>query len=254
MNRACRALPRGPWVNVGRLGGYYDLKYYRNCDHLVCNTADIKNYVIGHDWPVGRAHFIPNFCPVDDSPAIERSQFDTPKNAIVLLVLARLHSVKGIDVALRALRDIDDAILWIAGDGPERASLRSLSISLGVSERVRFIGWRSDRSALLKAANVCLVPSRYEPFGNVVINAWTHGVPLIASASKGPSQLVRNGEDGLLFPVEEFHALSAAVKRIVSDPVLAASLVENGKARVSSEFSEEVVVHQYRELFERITG
>ena len=104
MNRACAILPEGPWVNVGRLGGYYSLKYYRRCHHLVCNTPDIRDYVIREGWPVERAHYIPNFTPVEEGPPVDRAALDTPKDAKVLLILARLHKVKGIDVAIRALR------------------------------------------------------------------------------------------------------------------------------------------------------
>src|SRR6202008_2001986 len=64
MNRACTNLPRGPWVNVGRLGGYYDLKYYRRCAHLICNTPDIASYVVRAGFKAANVHYIPNFCPV----------------------------------------------------------------------------------------------------------------------------------------------------------------------------------------------
>ena len=51
MNRASKMTPVGKWINVGRLGGYYNLKYYKNCDYLICNTPDICNYVIKQGWP-----------------------------------------------------------------------------------------------------------------------------------------------------------------------------------------------------------
>lgn len=253
MNRASVILPKGPWVNVGRLGGYYSLKYYRRCHHLVCNTPDIARHVVAEGWPAARAHYIPNFTPVDDGASADRAALDTPADAPVLLVLARLHKVKGIDLALRALADIPDAILWIAGDGLLEGMLRRLAEDLGVAARVRFLGWRDDRSALLKAADVCLVPSRFEPFGNVVVNAWAHGVPLVAAASQGPGFLVRDGEDGLKVPVEDASALAAAVNTLLGDRALAAKLKTGGHARVQSEFSEDAVVRSYAALLSTVT-
>lgn len=252
MNRACHILPEGPWVNVGRLGGYYSLKYYRRCHHLVCNTPDIADYVVREGWPAARTHYIPNFTPVEDGPAVDRAGVETPAGAKVLLILARLHKVKGVDVALRALPSIPGAVLWIAGDGMLEGSLRRLAADLGVVDRVRFLGWRDDRSALLKAADVCLVPSRYEPFGNVVVNAWAHGVPLVAAASQGPGFLVRDGEDGLKVPVDDAAALAAATNAVLHDAALAARLRAGGLERVRKEFSEEAVVRQYVELLSAV--
>ncbi len=253
MNRACRSLPKGPWVNVGRLGGYYNLKYYRRCAHLICNTPDIAAYVVREGRPANQVHYIPNFCPVAAEPPVVRAVLKTPEGAKVLLILARLHEVKGIDVALRALRNLPDAYLWIAGDGPEESHLKHLATDLGVASRVRFLGWRDDRSALLRAADVCLVPSRYEPFGNVVVNAWSHDVPVVAAASQGPGFLITDGVNGLKVPVEDAEALAAAINSVLKDPGLGQRLIQGGRARVTAEFSEAAVVGRYRQVLETIT-
>lgn len=252
MNRASTNLPRGPWVNVGRLGGYYNLKYYRKCAHLICNTPDIAAYVVREGRPAREVHYIPNFCPVAADPPIDRAAFATPADAKVLLILARLHEVKGIDVAIRALVHVPHAYLWIAGDGPLDASLKSLTSTLGLEARVRFLGWRDDRSALLRAADVCLVPSRFEPFGNVVVNAWAHDIPVVAAASQGPDFLITDGVDGLKVPKDDASALASAVNSLLAGPGLGARLVEGGRARVSAEFSETAVVKRYLELLENV--
>jgi glycosyltransferase involved in cell wall biosynthesis len=252
MNRACAILPEGPWTNIGRLGGYYSLKYYRRCRHLVCNTPDIRDHVVSEGWPAEAAHYIPNFTPVEPGPPADRAALDTPPEAKVLLVLARLHKVKGVDVAIRALAHLPDAVLWIGGEGALEGALRGLAAREGVAGRVRFLGWRDDRSALLKAADLCLVPSRFEPFGNVVVNAWAHAVPLVACASQGPGFLIREGEDGLKVPVDDAPALARAAAAVLGDAALAARLRAGGLARVREEFSEEAVVRRYLELFSAV--
>ncbi len=248
MNRACNDLPAGPWVNAGRLGGYYDLKYYRRCAQLICNTPDICDYVVREGRKADTVHYIPNFCPVRDEPAVDRALLGG-ENAPVLLILARLHPAKGIDVALHALKDIKDAVLWVAGEGPAEGKLKRLAADLGLGNRVRFLGWRDDRSALLKAADVCLLPSRTEPFGNVVLNAWSHGVPLVASMSQGPGKLVRDGEDGLLVPTDDPVALAAQANALLGDRALAKRLVAGGRQRTAAEFSESAVVARYLAVY-----
>lgn len=255
MNRAGRVSPRrGPFVRIGRLGGYYKLKYYKGCAHLVGNTQDIVDYLVREGWPADRASYIPNFAEAGPEPALPRSLFDTPDGAPLLLGMGRLHDDKAHDVSLRALAALPGAYLWIAGDGPREGHLKSLAAKLGVAERVRFLGWRSDAAALYRTADVCVFPSRFEPLGNTVIQAWAHACPLVAAASQGPGVLVRDGRDGLLTPVEDAAAVAAAARRILEEPGLRDRLVAGGLERVRSEFSAASVVAAWRELFRRYGG
>lgn len=249
MNRAARHTPKGP-ARIGRLGGYYNLKYYRGFDELVANTEDIAEWIVGQGWPAGKVRHIPNFAaaPPETAPA-ERGLLNTPADAPLLLSMGRLHDAKAHDVTLQALTEIPDAFLWIAGVGPQEAKLKAMAAALGVADRVRFLGWRTDASALYRAADVCVFPSRYEPLGNVVIQAWAHGLPVVAAASQGPAALIADGEDGLLVPVDEAEALAEATRRLLADPMLRIRLVQNGSGRVEAEFSEAAVVAQWRALF-----
>lgn len=250
MNRAARHTPKGKWARVGRLGGYYNLKYYRGFDALVANTEDIAEWVVGQGWPAGKVRYIPNFAaaPPEAEP-LHRMTLRTPDNAPLLLAMGRLHESKAHDVALQALTQIPDAFLWIAGVGPLEAKLKAMAEALGVQTRVRFLGWRTDASALYRTADICLFPSRYEPLGNVVIQAWAHGLPVVAAASQGPSALIREGEDGLLAPIDDAEALAAAVQRLLDDTDLRRRLAAKGVLRVAMEFSKAAVVHQWRDLF-----
>lgn len=250
MNRAARHTPRGPWARIGRLGGYYNLKYYKNFDHLVANTEDIADWVVAQGWPAGRVTHIPNFATAPgDVPALDRASLDTPKDAPLLLGMGRLHEAKAHDVSLQALAQLPDAYLWIAGAGPLEAKLQGMAVALGVADRVRFLGWRADASALYRAADVCVFPSRYEPLGNVVIQAWAHGLPVIAAESQGPKALITPGKDGLLIPVDDAGALAAAVRQVLDEPVLASRMTRAGEKRVAADFSEAAVVARWKSLF-----
>lgn len=250
MNRAARHTPKGPWARVGRLGGYYNLKYYRGFDELVANTEDIADWAVRQGWPAGKIRFIPNFAAAAPEAApLDRAGMDTPPDAPLLLAMGRLHESKAHDVALEALTRIPDAWLWIAGAGPLEAKLQAMAAALGVAGRVRFLGWRTDASALYRTADVCVFPSRYEPLGNVVIQAWAHGLPVVAAASQGPAALIRDGEDGLLVPTDDAAALAAAIRRLFAEPDLGARLAHAGVERVAREFSPGAVVAQWRQLF-----
>lgn len=250
MNRAARHTPKGAWARIGRLGGYYNLKYYKGFDVLVANTEDIAEWIVRQGWPAGQVRCIPNFAaaPPESAP-LDRGALDTPYDAPLLLAMGRLHESKAHDVSLQALAELPEAYLWIAGAGPLEAKLKAMATALGVERRVRFLGWRTNASALYRAADVCVFPSRYEPLGNVVIQAWAHGLPVVAAASQGPQALIRDGDDGLLIPIDDAAALAAGVRRVLQDPALRDRLAQRGADRVESEFSEAAVVDQWRALF-----
>ncbi|HKW55640.1 MAG TPA: glycosyltransferase, partial [Stellaceae bacterium] len=252
MNRATRACPRGDFVHVARLGGYYDLKYYRRCDHLIGNTRDIVAYLLRQGWPAERAHYLPNFTVGTTAAPVARNDLATPPDVPLALALGRLHVNKGFDVLLAALARAPRLHLWLAGDGELGATLRRQAAALGVASRVCFLGWRDDIPALLAAADFLVCPSRHEPLGNVVIEAWAAGLPVIATASDGPRALIAEGESGLLVPVDDADALARVMLRLADDRELRLRLAAAGRAAHAAEYSEPRVVGLYREFFARV--
>jgi glycosyltransferase involved in cell wall biosynthesis len=251
MSRASAATPNGPWAKIGRLGGYYNLRYFRRHDLLVANTQDLVRYIDAGGWPRSKVRYIPNFATPDGHSALDRTALDTPQGVPLLLGMGRLHYDKAHDIALRALTRLPEAWLWIAGSGPLERELKALAVQLGVADRVRFLGWREDAGALYRAADVVVFPSRIEPLGNVVIQAWAYGKPLVTAASIGPAALVRDQEDALLVPIDDDAALAAAIQRVLTEPGLAPRLVDAGAAR-ATEFSQAAVVAEWQDAFQQV--
>ncbi len=241
MNRAARAMPRGDWVNAGRLGGYYDLRYYRACDELIGNTRSIVAWIRGQGWPADRVHYLPNFAP--DLAGLAPAPRPPGQ---MLLALGRLHRNKGFDVLIRALPRLPGAHAVIAGDGPERAALESLARQEGVADRLHLLGWRNDQGALLAACDVLVCPSRWEPLGNVVIEAFSARRPVVAAAAAGPSELIAPGRTGLLPPIEDPAALAEAISSVLHDRGVAGRLAEAGRAEYEAEYAEAPVVQRWR--------
>ena len=253
MSRATRFCPRGPFVHAARLGGYYGIRYFRGCDHLIGNTEDIVAYLVREGWPAARAHYLPNF--VDDTPSepASRGCLGTPEGAPLFLALGRLHPNKAFDVLLDALAAVPGAWLWVAGEGPLCGELAARADRLGLAERVRFLGWRQDAGALLAAADALVCPSRLEPLGNVVIEGWAGRRPVVAAAGKGPATLIEDGETGLLVPIDDASALAAAMARVIGERDLRAALVAGGRAAFEAAYTETAVVARYLDFFDRVT-
>ena len=253
MNRASKFVPKGNHVQVGRLGGYYDLKYYRNCDHLIGNTEDIRAWIVAQGWPAERAHYVPNFvADIKGAKPVSRASLDTPPDAPLLVTMGRLHVNKGFDVLLRALEQVHDCYLWIAGEGPLRAELEALAAHLGIKPRVRFLGWRDDTAALYASGDVFVCPSRHEPLGNVVIEAWSAAKPVIACASQGPRQWIEDGVNGILTPLDDDKALAESIRRLLADPAAAQAMAQAGRKAYEERFTEAAVVARYLDFFDKV--
>jgi glycosyltransferase involved in cell wall biosynthesis len=252
MNRATVLCPRGKFVHVARLGGYYDLKYYRRCHHLIGNTRAIVDHVVGEGWPAERAHYLPNFVAAGRSPPVTRASLATPQDVPLVVALGRLHANKAFDVLLAAVARVPNLHLWLAGEGELRDTLERQAQVLGLAARVRFLGWRDDTSALLAAADLMVCPSRHEPLGNVVLEAWAAGVPVVASASEGPRVLIKEGETGLLVPIDDADALATAMRRLIGDSKLRERVIAGGVATYEAEFSEARVTSRYRDFLESV--
>jgi glycosyltransferase involved in cell wall biosynthesis len=238
---------------VARLGGYYKIKYFKNADYFVTITPDIKKYLEQNDIAPERVRHINNFAETENIVTpINRTDHDTPPDAPLLLGLGRLHASKAFDTLIKAVAVLPGVYLWIAGEGPQRKELEKLIDMLRVQDRVKLLGWRSDRAALFQAADICVFSSRYEPFGTVFVQAWAQKTPLITTDADGPRQFVRHGEDGLMVKVDDQGALSESIKTLIENKNLQKTLVENGFRRYQGEFTKEEALRQYLAYYHEI--
>lgn len=234
---------------IGWFGGYYEPRHFHRCTHFVGVTQDIVAHMRRKGVSEKRSFYIPTFPTILDAPPVSRASLDTPEGAKVFLTLSRLHPKKGLDTFLKALAAMPGCYGWIAGDGPLQGELEALARELGVAERVRFLGWRDDRGALLRTADVCVLPSRYEPFGTVILEAWAAGTPLVAALSAGPAAHVRDGVDGLLVAIDDASALAAAMQKAASDDGVRQRLIAEGRASYERSFTPAAVTRQWLDFY-----
>jgi glycosyltransferase involved in cell wall biosynthesis len=260
MSRAAQKTPR--WTKascvkrydvVARLGGYYKLSHFRSADWFVTITPDLKRWLEDQGVAPDHIRHINNFAETEEGavPASREAE-NTPADVPLLVSLGRLHKAKAYDVLLQSMTEVPGVFLWIAGEGPERAALEAQIAALGLGDRVRLLGWRNDRAALLKAANICVFPSRIEPFGTVFVQAWANHTPLVVSAADGPRQFVRDRVDGLVVPVEDHTALAGAIRTMLADPDLAAGLVQAGYEHYKGTFTKDRTTADYINFYNGI--
>jgi len=252
MGRATKLTPRGPYKLVARLGHYYDLKTYQHCDHWIGVSKGISQYMLENGIPGDRIKYIPNF--VDESiPApLERTSFDTPKDQPIIFALGRLHKNKAFDVLLNAFSQVKTGTLWLAGEGPEKNNLIDQTEALGLTDRVRFLGWRNDVNALMQTADLFVCPSRHEGLGSIIGEAWINKCPMVATRSQGPAELIKDGITGLLTPIDEVKPLTAAINYCLENPEKAKELADHGYTQYLENFSKSKICQEYIDFFNEI--
>lgn len=173
----------------------------------------------------------------------------------------RLASAKGVHILIRAivgvLAEVPNARLLVAGDGPERKTLQRLVRDLDIETSVTFTGHlqREEMERRLDPAWVQVVPSLWdEPFGNVVTESMMRGVAVVASASGGISEIVRDGVDGVLVPPGDVDALGRALLGLLTRPARAEAMGAAGRRRVLDAFSEQRLVDRMEEIFLDVAG
>ncbi len=170
---------------------------------------------------------------------------------MVVLAVSRLVWHKGYPELAAALRDVPDAVLWVAGErlvsdrGPD---MEALLRGAGLGGRLRLLGYREDVPALMAAADIFVLPSRFEGLPMSVIEAMLTGLPVVACDVRGPAEQVVLSVTGLLVPVGDAPALAGALRRLASDAELRARMGAAGRARAIERYDESKVLARTIEL------
>jgi len=243
----------GNHINVGWYSSYKKVKHFKKCHYHLGVTEDVSRHIMSQGIPKNKVYTLPIYTnDADHIEPISRKSLNTPDNKTLLLSLARLHPVKGLDILLYAMQDLPNCYLWLAGDGPLEEELKSLCTDLKLNDRVHFLGWRNDKEALIKAADICVFPSRNDSFGAVMIEAWANKVPLIASKAPGPKVYIAHKEDGILTEIDNVQELVDAVREIEGSPSLRKKITENGYIKYKNNFSQESFIHKALGIYEDI--
>jgi glycosyltransferase involved in cell wall biosynthesis len=187
----------------------------------------LREIAVAWGVPAARLTVVPNPAPelpTLPSRAEARATFGLEGPAVA--TAGRLTAQKSLDDALQAIARVPGVALLVLGDGPERAALEREAASLGVSDRVRFLGagTRDDVLTLFRAADAMLVTSAWENLPHTVLEALAVGTPVIATAVGGIPEVVDDGVNGLLVPPHDVAAIARAVDRVVHDDALRRAL------------------------------
>jgi glycosyltransferase involved in cell wall biosynthesis len=231
-----------------------------SADLLTAVAQGIAAYYREQAWaPAARVRVILNGVNVDrfagpSDRAAMRRVIGVPPEAWVVGTVGNLRPEKNHELLLHALahlrRDVPEAWLVVVGGGDRRAALEALAAELGVTERVRFLGARTDAAQLFGTFDVYCLPSHFEGMPLSLLEAMAARAPIVATRVVGIQDLLVDGVTGLLSPPNDPEALAGILRRVHDDRALGAKLAEAGWQQVDTEGRLETMVQRYEQLYE----
>jgi L-malate glycosyltransferase len=230
---------------------------FRLCDRIVCNSRAAADYLRDRGrLDERKLAVISNGLP---DPAFEEAIPALPKISGVLRVgmIARMNDpaknhAAFLRVAARIAKKYPRAEFVVVGDGPLRTGLEAEARSLGLGDRVKFLGERRDVAAILASLDLSVLTSISESLSNVIMESMAAGVPVVAARVGGNPELIEDGVSGLLVPSENDDAFAAAVEKLLGDTELRATLAAKARSGARSRFGLGQVCRQYEDLYRTV--
>jgi len=219
----------------------------KRADAVITTTHDLINFVKKLGVPEDRIYHIPNMVRCHELP--HRGE---PNQPPVIGAMGRLVKKKGFDVYIEALKLLKErgyvfrAVL--GGTGEEEKHLKHKATDAGLDDILTFPGWIEDKKSFYNHIDVFCLPSLHEPFGIVLLEAFVHGVPVVATDSEGPRDIITPNCDALLVKAGNASDLSAAIARLLDDAKLAADLAANAFVKAKTNYSIEGVTERIEKV------
>jgi glycosyltransferase involved in cell wall biosynthesis len=229
-------------------------------DHHVCVSQGVAEFCRRQGFANEKLVVIPNGIDVArwrDARSADLRQFGIPAGRRAIVYVGRLEEQKGLDRLFLALPNVFAKIplhdLLVAGEGELHDTLKRMAERLGVSDRVHISGWQSDVPSILRAADLLVLPSKWEGMPNAILEAMAAGKPVVATLAEGVSELLGTRENPQTLPLGcSSQDLAARIIEIVRNPLLVNDLGKENQRRAEQAFSLDSMVNQYSNLYESL--
>src|SRR5262249_8514040 len=247
----------------GRLEAYYQADRWalRRLDHVIAVSEDLYRALPSLGVPSSRCSLVPNAIDTQQftrrrSLRQAREHLGLDASHLVVGAVGRLAAEKGFDILIRAtdllLNAGLDVELWLIGDGDERSRLESLARELGHKHRILLLGHRLDVRELYEAMDVFALSSLREGLPNVLLEAMSLEVPVVATNVAGVPGLIKDGLNGLLIPPHSVEQLTQALARLLNDAALRDRLRQAGRQSIEARYSFAGRMDRVRALYDQV--
>ena len=182
----------------------------------------------------------------------KRNQLGIPQNSLLIGTAGRLVPIKGHKYLMQAMSQINkklNVILLVIGDGYLRENLEQQAKQSGISNRIKFLGFRNDIAEILSILDIFILPSINEGMGRTLVEAMFLSKPIIATNVGGIPDLVKNDKSGILVPPKDPTAIANAIQQLLENKTLAKEMGKTGREIVKNEFTEKTMVEKIDKLY-----
>jgi len=226
----------------------------------VCVSRDVAEFSTNQGGlPSEKIRVIPNgvdFERFANAAPTDLTQFGAPRGSRVLLFVGRLDPQKGplqlLEAAAELFADHADLHLVMVGDGPLASELREWTRARSFESRIHFVGRQENIAALMRAADLFVLPSRWEGLPNVVLEAMAAGTPVVATAVEGVRDLLGEGKFGVVVPLNGEPRLSEAIRAALRQNEPGREAAQMAQRLVREKFTWPLVVAEYERLYAEI--
>ena len=243
-------LSRAPMKKIA-VAHNYKTRRFCFADAALAVALDARERLIENGMQASSVHYVPNMVRIS-----EMTQCPPVREPPIIGSMGRFVPKKGFEIYLDALailaREGVPFRAVLGGGGPEEHRLRQRLALRGLADHVTLSGWVENKTEWFAGIDIFVLPSHHEPFGIVLIEAMAACLPVISTDSTGPREIIRDGEDGMLFPVADAESLAARLRTALSDPAATRAMGERGYARVAEQFSQEAMVRRLKTALDAI--
>lgn len=222
--------------------------------HVAVGQASAKQmedfYALGRRTVLSIPNGVPNVISdikIDAIPFIPRLN-----EQVIVGSIGRLDAMKGHDVLLQAIAQVESTQVVILGEGEQRQALEQLAINLGISDRVTLLGWVDNPRAYLPAFDIVALPSRSEGFPLAIVEAMLAARPIVATQVGSVAEAIIDNETGLLVEKDDVKGLASAIRRLVNDPDLRERLGQRGREVAIAHFTVEQMTKRYEQIWQSV--
>lgn len=234
----------------------------KKIDHFIAVSKAVYQAMIARgDAECQRISIIPHGMRIPDREKIEspsniRRKLNVQNHVPLIVCLSRLEKEKNISLLIDAMHVVSKHISFfkcvIAGEGHQNNQLLAKVETLGLGSYINLIGFYKDVFSLINAADILVLPSSIEPFGLVLLEAMAYKKPVVATRCGGPSEIVIDGQTGLLIEPLNADDLAQAILRLLNDPKTCKSMGENGFRRFREKYTAQRMAKDTIEVYKQV--
>lgn len=233
----------------------YSVQHILKCDYIIALDQILQKHLVNSGYPDSQIFIVPNMINIP-SKKMDMDKLSSEKIGYVIGALGRFVPEKGFNYLIEAISILRDrrynVKLIVGGAGSLEVQLKKLVLDLNIERDVQFVGWIKDKKSFFADIDIFCIPSVFETFGIVALEAMSHEVAVVATKTAGALQIFESDIDALITKTASSQELADKIAYLIDNPIKRQELKHNAYNKVVTKYDVSVVAHKLSETLENI--